>query len=110
MTTIAGTTVVHLVMFDISMPRQQVVGESAPVLQRMRREIPGLLELYFGPHDGPQMYPGYVDRCAGHNFALVSRHLSRDHLRQYASHPAHLELVGLLKPHYKRAPVAVDFE
>jgi hypothetical protein len=99
--------VVHVVLFDLKADKQQVLAEVEPMLRRMRREIPGLIELHFGARQS--MYEGYVDRSQGYNFALASRHLSPAAVQTYADHPAHVKLATYLKSQSKRPALAVDF-
>lgn len=103
------TSVVHMVFFDLGAPPHTVLAETAAMVTRIRREVPGLLELHFGNHEGGKMYDGYVDRSNGFNFALVSRHATAQDLAVYTAHPAHVEFANRLKSWAKRPAVAVDF-
>lgn len=100
-------SVVHVVFFDLIGDKATIIGTINSHLEKMRVAIPGLLELHFGPQQS--MYPDYVDRSHGYNYALVSRHVKPSDLEVYAKHPTHLALVAYLKTVAKRPPLALDF-
>ena len=78
------------------------------LLDKCRSNVPGLIELHFGKND-MNMYPNKVEGSGGHNYALFSRHIHADALRQYHDHPDHVVLATFLMAIATRPPQVIDF-
>jgi hypothetical protein len=89
----------HVVMFRFHEPTD--AEEAAHRLSQMAGRIPGLTGLRVGTnhHDGPAAY----------QVVLITEHDSPEALKDYASHPVHVEVAGWLAERIsERAVVDTD--
>ncbi|HAM22408.1 MAG TPA: stress responsive protein [Actinobacteria bacterium] len=92
----------HVVMFTLN--DRDEADEILARLRDLRGQIPSLLSLRCGQNA--------VDKPNSWDIALITEHADEDGLKQYATHPVHLELVEWLASRLARRAVvdSVDFE
>lgn len=78
------------------------------LLKKVRLNVPGLIELHFGKND-MNAYPKKTESSAGNTHALYSRHENGHYLKEYQTHPDHLNLMNFLLSYAERPPTVVDF-
>lgn len=102
----------HVVMFCLDPAKTETFLPDIEVkrhLQTIRENVPGVLEINFGP-TGVNLYPGYVDCSAGFTHCLVSKHTDVSKLQAYVEHPDHVVFANLIKSSAAKPPIRIDFE
>ncbi|KAK7201782.1 Stress responsive A/B Barrel Domain [Novymonas esmeraldas] len=104
-------TVIHIALFKLNAERMAVAYPGNALeedIDTLRHgAVPGLIDIQFKPKDA-EPWIGYVDGSKGYTHALVSRHESKEALRQYMHDDHHHELQKRMDPCVEEAPLRME--